>query len=266
MSKWLKCYGDRHGRRLSQPAVRLFCFPYAGGGPQVFAGWPARLPDGVELWSESAPGRGARFDEPPLASLPRRISELRHGMTPLLDRPCLFFGHSNGALVAFELARSLQQAGLSAPGRVIISAKRAPHLPPRRAPLHGLPTPELIERLESMGNTPPEILRDRELMDIFLPTLRADFALAETHDCALAPPLAAPVTLFHGDADTDIPLSDMRAWKVFLLHEPAVQRFPGGHFFLEECVEAVTDAIGDCIHQLRADYFSRCRLTAGQAS
>src|SRR5690606_13046892 len=121
-----------HLRRLGAvdgARLRLVCFPYAGGGISIFRAWPSALPAGIEVCSIELPGRDTRIAHPPLTSLPALVQEVRSTFDTLLDAPFTLFGHSMGALLAFELTRSLRRDGLPLPAALFVSGHRAPHLP-----------------------------------------------------------------------------------------------------------------------------------------
>src|SRR5438552_7109196 len=118
---WLACLKPR-----PHAAVRLFCFPYAGGGASAFRCWPDALPASIEVCPVQLPGRETRFREPPYTRLAPLAEALGHALRPFLDRPFAFFGHSMGALVAFELTRWLRRAGGPQPAHLFVSACAAP--------------------------------------------------------------------------------------------------------------------------------------------
>ena len=156
--------------------LRLFCFPYAGGGTGVFQAWLRHLPAGIALAPARLPGRETRLDEPPIDSMDLLISALADAIAPYLDKPFALLGHSMGAAIAFELARALRQRNKLTPACLFVSAARAPqlrlgHVPP--------PTPsdaELLDELRRLNGVPPELLQNEEWMRLALPALRADAA------------------------------------------------------------------------------------------
>src|SRR5688572_31776322 len=128
---------------IGRARVRMVCFAYAGGGASAFRRWAALMPDGVEVVAAQPPGREARFVETPLRALAPMVGGLRDAIAPLLDRPLVFFGHSLGALVAFELTRALREAGLRQPAHLFVSVRRAPGIALGRRTFHDLPKDEL---------------------------------------------------------------------------------------------------------------------------
>ena len=219
--------------RTPAPACRIFCFPYAGGSASIYRGWHAGLPSSTELLAVELPGRGVHFSAQPISSLTRLTARLADVIAPLTDTPFVFFGHSNGALMSYALAIELRRRGLPLPQRIVLSAKRPPHLDSAE-PLHDLPTPQFIDRLRSLNGTPPEILADVGLLDLFMPALRADFALSETYRHTPCAPLACRAVLFGSESDDDVSLDELREWDRYFLDEPSLHVVEGGHFYVHD--------------------------------
>src|SRR4051794_13772560 len=162
--------------------MRLFCFPCAGGGTSLYSAWRDSLPADIGLSLAELPGRECRLLDAPFTRLDDLTQRLADALTSERDGvPFAFFGHSMGALIAFEIARRLRRNSLALPCRLFVSACRAPHLPNQHAPVHSLPDAELRLTLAEFGGTPRELLDDDELMELVLPTLRADFTVCETY-------------------------------------------------------------------------------------
>ncbi|HXM55487.1 MAG TPA: alpha/beta fold hydrolase [Candidatus Dormibacteraeota bacterium] len=211
-------------------SLRLYCAPYAGGGTGVFRTWPADLDGRIEVRSILYPGRERRFPEPPLSSVEALAERLVPAMLAELDPPFALFGHSLGALVAFEVARRLA-AGGRAPVHLLVSGTHAPHLTRGARQYHRLPDAEFLRAIQKLGGTPPELVDNRELLDLLLPALRADFTAAETYERAPGHPLPCPITAFGG---TDDPLVDRPALEGWAAHTAAgfrLHELPGDHFF-----------------------------------
>lgn len=230
------------------PRLRLFCFPYAGGSVTVFNTWAAALPPAIELCAVQYPGRGGRMAETPHRAIAPIAHELLPAIRPLLDRPFAFFGHSMGALVAFELARLVRAEGFTL-AQLFVSAHRAPQLPDPDEPLHALPEPELIERLRELNGTPPEVLAHAELLQLLLPVLRADFAACETYQYQDGPPLTCPIAAFGGLRDPHVSREMLAAWGSQTTSGCAVRMFPGDHFFLNSDRQLLLAAIARDLSQ-----------------
>jgi len=236
--------------RHSKAKLRLFCFPYAGGGTEAFHRWADAIVPEVELLTLQLPGRGARFTEPPVTSLDALVPKLAESILPYLDHPFVFLGHSNGALIAFELARVLQSYRVQAPQHVILCAKRAPQLPPSSEPMHTLPRAEFIMQLKKYGGITHDILESEDLMETLLPMLRADFALSETHSYRAGSRLHCDVTLFGSVEDEHVPEPDLLAWSSNIRGQIAYKAFPGGHFFIHEHRKEVIAAVNEILQGL----------------
>jgi medium-chain acyl-[acyl-carrier-protein] hydrolase len=230
----------------------LFCFPYAGGSAAVFRGWAERLGTAVEVQQVQLPGRGARVREEPLSDVGSIVRELNVAIRPLLDRPFIFFGHSFGAFVAFELARRLRSELQLQPVKLIVSAARAPHLPLSHPPLHGLPEAEFIEQVRLRYDAiPPAIYDDAELRALLLPSLRADLTAYEQYAYLDDGRLECPVAGFAGADDNIIPQPMVAEWRRVTTGSFTNRLLPGDHFFLQsrrdKVVEAVAEELSACV-------------------
>ena len=224
--------------------VRLFCLPYAGGGASIFRSWAApRPPAGLQLCPIQLPEREERLREPAPRRVTTAVAQLTAALERHLDRPYAIFGHSMGALLAFELAREFQRRGIRAPVRLFLSAHRAPNLPPGRSPLHTLDDPSLIAELRRLSGTPDEVLAHDELMALALPTLRADFELCETYEYVPGSPLRVPLTIMAGADDPEVPLASLDDWRHASSCAVTRRIFPGDHFYLRDSPAAILGAI-----------------------
>ena len=214
--------------------LRLFCFPYAGAGAAIFRTWSEALPADVEVCPIQLPGRGTRMLERPFTQLPPLVDSLAQAVAPLLDKPFAFFGHSLGSLISFELARRIRRQYDVHPVRLFVSASHAPQVPHRGAPIHNLPEKEFLAELRHLNGTPSELLEHKELMEIILPLLRADFAVYETYVYSAEPALNCPVLAFGGLEDRRVNYSELEAWRAQTNVCFSLRMFPGDHFFLKE--------------------------------
>ena len=219
-------------------AFRLFCLPYAGGSSATYLSWPQRLPQQLELVCIDPPGRGARIGEAPVSELPQLVRQLAGELRGWLDRPFGLFGHSNGALVAFELARNLQAAG-TPPELLVAAAKTAPSLIREPHALHLLPEDEFIAELREGGTTPDEFFDSPELLELFLPLLRADYALSETYRYRCGELLSADLVLLSGSEDSCMTAADRQAWARECSGNCRWHEVPGDHFFVDHSPETV---------------------------
>jgi len=215
-------------RPVARPRLRLVCLPHAGASATMFVPWAGELPTDVELVAAQLPGRGARRHEPAATRLGDLLDELREGLSPWLDAPVALFGHSMGALLAFELARRLR--GVAKIAWIVVSGHRAPHIPLRTAPLHRLDDAQLAEAIRGLGGTPDVLLRDADLLRLLLPTLRADFEAAETWTHRTDEVLDCPLLACAGLDDPHVTDEDLEGWRVHTRADFQCRRVRGDHF------------------------------------
>jgi medium-chain acyl-[acyl-carrier-protein] hydrolase len=212
--------------------LRLFCFPFAGGGVTTFRTWRHRLPENVEICPVHLPGRGARSAEPPYSDLRKLVRSLADEITPHLDSPFAFFGHSMGALLSFELARHLRRTRGLEPSHLFVSGCRAPQVRNTEPPTYDLPEPEFIVELKRINGTPPEVFEHAELVQMMLPLLRADFSVCQTYSYLPEPPLSCHITAFGGIQDRDVSRAHLEGWGQQTTGNFRMGLFPGDHFFI----------------------------------
>ncbi|NBF05661.1 alpha/beta fold hydrolase [Pseudomonas sp. Fl5BN2] len=225
------------GTSSGKAALRLFCLPYAGGSAAIFRDWPARFSSDIDVLPLNLPGRGRRMREALLYDLNEIADQVVEAIAPLLEKPCVLFGHSMGACVAFEVARGLRASGLPEPACLIVSGHGAPHLPVRRSLLHRLPDEEFIDEVMRLNGTPPEILKHPEVVDLILPILRADFEAAESYSMTPQPPLTCRIVALGGDDDPGMDNNAVASWGIHTTSSFYYQMLPGDHFFLHGSAE-----------------------------
>ncbi|TWA72498.1 medium-chain acyl-[acyl-carrier-protein] hydrolase [Azospirillum brasilense] len=227
-SPWLQGF-----RPVSAPRRTLICFPYAGAGAAVFRDWASDVGPDTELLAVRLPGRESRIGEPPLRRAEDAVSAILDALHPLGDRPLILFGHSLGAALAYATARALVARGCP-PALLVVSGRRAPHLPSRRLPSHALDDEAFRTRLIALGGTPPEVLACDELMELMLPMLRADFVMSDGFHEDAPSPIPVPILAFAGVEDNEATVEEVSAWEQVAGAAFALCTLPGGHFFLHE--------------------------------
>lgn len=223
--------------------MRMFCFPYAGGGASIFRGWTASLPADLEVCPVQLPGRESRLREAPFTRSELMVTALADALQPYFDLPFVFCGHSMGAAVAFELTRELRRRGRPQPLHLFASGRRAPHLPPREEPIHELPEPEFLVKLRELNGTPEEVLQHDELMRLLIPILRADFGVNETYTYTSEEPIDAGISAFGGLGDEDVTREDVEAWREHTRGRFRTRMLPGDHFFIHSAKDLVLESI-----------------------
>jgi medium-chain acyl-[acyl-carrier-protein] hydrolase len=224
-------------------ALRLFCFPYAGAGASLFSTWQARLPPEIEVCPVQLPGRESRWREAPLTLCGPLLEGVARALEPALDRPFALFGHSLGALLAFELARYLRRHAGVAPRRLFVSAHRAPHLPRSGVPFHVLPDAAFVEHVRRLGGTPAEVFEQPALRRLVVSLLRADLALCETYVYRAEAPLTCPIVACGAVQDRLVRPPELAAWRRHTRGPFALRLFPGDHFFVRGAAAPLLRAI-----------------------
>ena len=223
---WITYYKPNPRARL-----RLFCFPYAGGGTAVFRAWVDKMPDTVEVCPVQLPGRETRLMEAPFNRLSTLVRAAAQALLPYLEKPFAFFGHSMGALVSFELARQLRRRHDLEPAHLFVSGRWPPQLPDKSDPNYDLPDAQFMKELQSLNGTPKEVLDHPALMALMLPMLRADFEVCQTYRYVDEPPLNCPLTVFGGLQD-ETDRKSLETWREQTTASFSLRMLPGDHFFL----------------------------------
>jgi medium-chain acyl-[acyl-carrier-protein] hydrolase len=231
------------------PRVRLLCLPYAGGSAALFHSWQGSS-ERFSVQPVELPGRGRRFSERPLSRLDALVGRLGGELLPGLQAPYALFGHSMGALLAFELARWLGRNGGPKPAYLFVSGCRAPQSRVEDETRSSLSDGELINELRRLNGTDPEILGNAELMALLLPVFRADFAVCESYQFEPGPPLGCPITAFGGIQDTRISCNELDAWRVHTSGDFSLQMLPGDHFFLHAARSSIQATLARCLESV----------------
>jgi pyochelin biosynthetic protein PchC len=235
--RWLKRLDD-----LSRPVrSRLVCFPHAGGAAGAYQGWVRHLPPETELLAVQYPGRQERINEPTAASMDEMADTVSAALAALPPLRTAVFGHSMGALVAYETSVRLQaRAPWAAPARVFVSAAAAP-APEGRAGLPALDDDSLVAYARRQGGADPEVYDIPELRELLLLSLRADFALLTAYRPAAQPRrLTAPLTALGGDEDRSCPPVSLATWAPYTTGPFTTRVFTGGHFYLQGREDTLT--------------------------
>lgn len=212
--------------------LRLFCLPYAGRGADLFANWAEALPAWVDVCPIQLPGRGSRLGEPLFQRCGPLVDAIAAAVTSGDARPFALFGHSMGAILAFELARQLRDHGKPQPLHLFVSGSSAPHLPHGQRARCELPPDQFVAELERLNGTPKQVIESDELMRMLVPVLRADFAVCDMYQYGEQPPLECPITAFCGAHDPEAPAAACNAWAAQTSRAFTLHVLPGDHFFI----------------------------------
>lgn len=218
----------------SHEHVRLYCFPFAGGSASAYRPWAHIAPPGVELAAYQLPGRSERLGETAATDIRALVPGIAVTVADDIDdRPYGLFGHSMGATYAYEVALELRRLGVPPPRLVALSGRRAPHRQLERLESYSaLPDSLFLEKIQGLGGTPVQLLENPDLLELVLPTLRADFVADETYQARDVARLDCPFLMFGGAQDLLTPVPDLQAWSELSAARAATHVYPGGHFFL----------------------------------
>lgn len=222
---------------------RLFCMPYAGGGVAPYRLWFKSLPDDIEVHAAQLPGRETRLREMPLSSIMSMVETLLPAIEAASDLPYAIFGHSMGALIAYELTAALERRGMRSPERLFVSARRPPDEPDTWSPIHELPEPAFLDELQTRyGAIPAPVLAEPELLELLLPVVRADIRAVETYwpSADIPTKVRCPVSVYGGDADTHPRPAQLPLWHRVAASPVRVRLFSGDHFYLNAQREPLT--------------------------
>jgi surfactin synthase thioesterase subunit len=224
--------------------LRLFCLPHTGGGASAYRGWAERLAPDIEVVALRLPGRESRLREEPYTRHDELVAALVANAEPLLDRPHAWFGHSMGALLGFEVCRTMRRLSLAEPTRLIVSAHPAPHLPTVDLPAADAASPaELLTWLRRLDATPAEVMAEPALLALVMPAIRADLAIGESYRFEAGPPLTCPISAFGGAMDPFATPGDVSGWAEHSTAGCTVRILRGGHFFVREHLGAVLSGV-----------------------
>ncbi|MEV0201455.1 alpha/beta fold hydrolase [Nonomuraea sp. NPDC050691] len=220
-------------------ALPMYCLPHAGGAASAFRLWQRKL-SGVAVQPVQPPGREGRHKEPPYLRMAPLVSDLADVVLADVElsaagRRYTLYGHSLGAIVAFELVREIRRRGGPEPVHLFVSGSDAPHVTDESGPpVGGMSRPELVALLRGLGGTPEWLLADPEALDMVLPSVQADFTVKETYVYEEEPPLDVPISALCGETDPRVSPVKLARWLDQTAREFTLHGFDGGHFAVFE--------------------------------
>lgn len=220
-------------------AIRLYCLPHSGASAMVYSRWARKLPDWISVHPVELPGRGMRMAEALQTDMSDLVPQLAAEIGAKMSRyqPYALFGHSLGALVAFELAHALSQSGFASPKMLFASGTAAPTRREDYEDEYSVPKSdaELISDLRELQGTPEEVLANQELMDLTLPVMRADYLLCGNYkyEHTTKNKLGCPLHVLAGK-DDKATKEQLLAWHQETSSATGLSYFDGGHFFTQE--------------------------------
>lgn len=231
--------------------IKLFCFPYAGGASVVYHPWQKPLGNDVELRLIELAGRGRRINDTPYKNIHEAVEDV-FGLIKeeIQQSPYLLFGHSMGAMIAYELAQKIRREKLPMPMHLFFSGRGAMHIErPEEKKYHLFDDEKFREEVIGLGGTPPELFEHPELLELFIPLLKNDFRIAETYKPV------QPINAFDQDItvllgiEDDLTTQQREEWTLHTTQSCHFHHFPGGHFFINDETENILKIIREVIDQ-----------------
>lgn len=241
-------------KKVKNPHIKLFCFPHGGAGASTYNQWPGLLPEFVDMYAVQLPGRESRFTEPLLTDIEMVVDELSkifiessNDFFNGLNMKYLFFGHSIGALIAFELVQRLLETETQLPEHLIVSGALAPQLPLRRERIAAKPDELFFDEVLKYGGIPDYVFENPDLISVILPIIRADFSIFENYAYKKRDPLPIRISALGGIDDPTCLYQDLLSWKAQTGGEFRYYILPGDHFFIRSEFEKVMHILNDII-------------------
>lgn len=233
--------------------MRLFCFPFGGGGASVFHSWAMAMGDTIEIRALQLPGRETRIAEPREKDIDKVVMEIAAALAAYQDKPFAIFGYSLGSLLAFEVCRELRRQDWKMPFHLFVAAHEAPQLPPSHPPISHLDDKEFVIKIEYYFQPQGEAWGNLELREFLMPVLRDDIALYESYRYQEDAPLPCPIDVFAGDRDRATPLESTRLWSDQTTSNMKHHVLEGGHFFIDNTLDEIQQLVSTSLsHKLRA--------------
>jgi surfactin synthase thioesterase subunit len=230
--------------------LRLFTFPYAGGGVAIMRSWSDALPEGIALCPSRLPGRESRLSEAPIETPEKLVEGIAKALKPHLDVPFAFLGYCMGAFLSFELTRWLRRHSLPQPKCLLVAGSRAPQFRLGHVP-HADPTDEeLVEEFRQLEYAAREELDNEDLLQLMLPSLRADSKIGRIYTYFEEPPLDVPIRAYGGEKDPRLPADVIDAWRKQTTSSFRMRLFPGKHFFMHTVEKEFQDVVAADLEEL----------------
>ncbi|MFF3225658.1 thioesterase II family protein [Nocardia suismassiliense] len=225
----------------------LYCLPHAGAGASTYLPWRKQLHPDIDVVPLQPPGREMRMRDEPFEHLTPLLDDLLAAMESAWRTPFVLFGHSLGALIAYELARRLCAGEGPRPARLIVSGRRGPQHPSRLPWIRFASDEMLLDIVRMLGGTPAEVLADEQIRQSVLTLTRADLGVDQTYVYRSDPPLDIPITVLSGSADPHVNATELEQWHECGSAGVDIRMVPGGHFFPISHRDATLRHVRDCV-------------------
>lgn len=223
-----------------KPKVQLICFPYAGSGASLFYPWLNFLSNDFEVWAFQAPGHEELMDQALISDLEEMKRYILHKIIPIIRPPFILFGHSLGAVLAYEVAKELQYRNLI-PELLVVSGRQPPHLKSKMHLISHLNNEDFIKEVFGLNGTPSELMTSKDFLEMATPILRADFKLAENYQIEITEKIKCPVRVLGSTMDKWIDTQEIDEWSKTTEKSCETYIFEGDHFHLKQNSKLVTD-------------------------
>ncbi|MBF0303703.1 MAG: thioesterase [Desulfamplus sp.] len=229
-------------------SITLICIPFAGGTSFAFRDINKHIPNHIVPVYIDFPGHGRRLQEPLITDIHDLVSDIFHQIPSFGDRPFVIWGHSMGGTIAYLLTRRLLNAGKKLPLHLFLSGAPGPSIPRREKDVYKLPRQAFLEKVKNYGGVAEEVLAEKDLMDLFLPILRADFQALETYQHIPCPPLPVPITAMLGSRE-HITQEDVKVWQQETELPLNIDNFEGNHFFIFDHINSICSLIKNTLQK-----------------
>lgn len=231
----------KNGENINSQDITLFCFPFAGGGASTYTSWIKKLKDKITVCPIQLPGREERIMEKPYTDMSELLRDLTDEIVIAIKGKYVLWGHSMGGKIAYELEKYLENKGYQAQC-IFASGCRIPNIPEPN-PIYHLKDEAFKRELERFGGTPKKVLENKELLDFFLPMLRADFTLADKYCDNSMTVLHSPIVAFGGRQDNEAEEEAIKQWSHYTDNTFQYEIFEGDHFYLKEHEDMVIEQL-----------------------
>ncbi|WP_108867383.1 thioesterase II family protein [Aquimarina aquimarini] len=233
--------------------MKIICIHYGGGNKFSFAKLEEHIDSTLVMESIELPGHGKRIKENLLTDLNEMAVDIYHQIKNITDdEPYILYGHSLGGMLCFLVSRLLQKKEDQLPLHMIISSCKAPrynHV--RKVTCHTLSDEDFKEELRVLGGFPKRAIENKEILDFFLPILRADFKAIETYEYKQDKALDIPITVLAG-LDEDVSKEQLIGWQEETKYPFRFQQFEGGHFFILDKFQEIGSIINKAAHTAKS--------------
>ncbi|QNU67643.1 thioesterase [Ruminiclostridium herbifermentans] len=232
--------------------IKLFCLPHAGGSAAIYYKWKKYIDSNIEVTPLELAGRGRRISESFYESILSAVDGMYNTIKPIIrDCDYAFYGHSMGTIIAFELCRKIMDTNERQPLHLFVSGRYPPSIKRAERYLSRLPDNMFLEEICKLGGTSDELIKNKELCDIFVPILKADYRIIEEYkyiDCDKK--FNYGITVFNGKADPEVFYNEVKEWEKHTLLQCPIYEFEGDHFFINDKIPEIAEIINstiDCI-------------------